>query len=127
MMIPKNLYYTKEHEWVKVTDEGLVVGITHYAQEQLGDIVYVELPEVGSEFNAQDAASVVESVKTASDIYMPVKGVIKAVNRELEDRPELINEDCYTNYIFIIDAEDADLSGLLSADEYAEYLKELGE
>ncbi|NLY97747.1 MAG: glycine cleavage system protein GcvH [Clostridiaceae bacterium] len=126
-MIPKNLYYTKEHEWVKVTDEGLVVGITHYAQEQLGDIVYVELPEVGSEFNAQDAASVVESVKTASDIYMPVKGVIKAVNRELEDRPELINEDCYTNYIFIIDAEDADLSGLLSADEYAEYLKELGE
>jgi glycine cleavage system H protein len=126
-MIPKNLYYTKEHEWVKVTDEGLVVGITHYAQEQLGDIVYVELPEVGSEFNAQDAASVVESVKTASDIYMPVKGVIKAVNRELEDRPELINEDCYTNYIFIIDAEDADLSGLLNADEYAEYLKELGE
>ncbi|HBN83673.1 MAG TPA: glycine cleavage system protein GcvH [Clostridiales bacterium] len=124
-MIPKHLYYTKEHEWIKVTDEGLYVGITHYAQDQLGDIVYVELPEVGDEFEASEAVSVVESVKTASDIYMPVKGSVKAVNHALENQPELINSDCYTNYIFVIQQEDNDLEGLLSADEYTKYIEEL--
>lgn len=124
-MIPKNLYYTKEHEWVKVTEEGLYVGITHYAQDQLGDIVYVELPEPGNEFNASDAVSVVESVKTASDIYMPVSGTIKEVNHDLENQPELINTDCYANYIFVIQTENADLKGLLSAEEYEKFIEEL--
>lgn len=124
-MIPKDLYYTKEHEWIKVTGDGLYVGITHYAQEQLGDIVYVELPEVGDEFKASESVSVVESVKTASDIYMPVDGTIKAVNQALEDQPELINQDCYTNYIFLIQATDAGLEGLLKAEEYAKHIEEL--
>lgn len=124
-MIPKHLYYTKEHEWVKVTDEGLYVGITHYAQDQLGDIVYVELPEEGVEFEVSDAVSVVESVKTASDIYMPVKGSIKMVNHDLEDQPELINADCYVNYIFVIQQADNNFKELLSADEYEKYIEEL--
>jgi len=118
-MIPKELYYTKDHEWVKVADEGLYVGITHYAQEQLGDIVYVELPEIGDSFDAGATICVVESVKTASDIYAPVAGIIKSINDALEDEPELINVDCYQNYIFVLDSPSPDLSRLLDAEAYA--------
>ncbi len=124
-MVPKHLFYTKDHEWIKVTDQGLYVGITHYAQEQLGDIVYVELPEPSAYFKAHETVVVIESVKTASDIYMPVAGSIFGVNSALEDEPELINQDCYENYIFLVKADDVDLTGLLSADDYTKYIEEL--
>ncbi len=94
--IPANLKYTKEHEWVLTKEDGYFsIGITDYAQQQLGDIVYVGLPEVGSTLNQGDAVAVVESVKAASDIYMPITGSIVAINQELQDNPALINESPY--------------------------------
>ncbi|MDK2823946.1 MAG: glycine cleavage system protein [Clostridia bacterium] len=92
-MYPKNLKYTKEHEWVNL--ETKKIGITHYAQEALGDVVFVELPEIGVEFEAGDSIGVVESVKAVSDIYSPVSGKVVAVNEDLLDSPELINQDPY--------------------------------
>ncbi|MDN5322288.1 MAG: glycine cleavage system protein [Clostridia bacterium] len=92
-MYPKNLKYTKEHEWVNL--ETKKIGITHYAQEALGDVVFVELPEIGVEFEAGDSIGVVESVKAVSDIYSPVSGKVVAVNEDLLDSPELINRDPY--------------------------------
>lgn len=92
-MYPENLKYTKEHEWVDL--ENKRVGITYYAQEALGDVVFVELPEVGAELEVGESLGVVESVKAVSDIYAPVSGKVLAVNEELLDSPELINEDPY--------------------------------
>ena len=94
--IPANLKYTKEHEWVLTKEDGyFAIGITDYAQQQLGDIVYVGLPEVSSTLNQGDAVAVVESVKAASDIYMPITGSIVAINQELQANPALINESPY--------------------------------
>ena len=94
-MYPDDLRYSKEHEWVRLDGDEATVGITDYAQEELGDIVYVELPEEGEEFKLSDSFAIVESVKAASDVYSPLSGEVVAVNTELVDKPELVNEDPY--------------------------------
>jgi len=119
--IIKGLYYTTTHEWIKVEDGFGFVGITDYAQESLGEIVFVELPEEDDQVDAGGELSAIESVKAASDILSPVTGTIVLVNDELEDSPELINEDPYENWIVKIELEDkSELNSLLSAEEYKE-------
>jgi len=119
--IIKGLYYTTTHEWIKVEDGFGFVGITDYAQESLGEIVFVELPEEDDQVDAGGELSAIESVKAASDILSPVTGTIVIVNDELEDSPELINEDPYENWIVKIELEDkSELNSLLSAEEYKE-------
>jgi glycine cleavage system H protein len=121
--IPADLKYTKEHEWIKVLDDGTaLVGITDYAQGSLGDVTFVELPEVGAEFGAGDTFGVVESVKAASDLFMPLAGTIEAVNEELESAPELVNGAPYTDawIIKIRMTDPAELEGLLDAAAYGE-------
>jgi len=102
-MIPENLKYTKTHEWVKIEDGKVKMGITYHAQEQLHDIVYVELPEVGTEINKGDPLGVIESVKAASDIYSPVSGKVIAVNQNVIDQPEVLNQDPYENWLVEIE------------------------
>jgi len=106
--VPDELKYTSSHEWVQKTDNGTYrIGITEHAQEQLGDIVFVELPEMDASYAEGDEAGVVESVKTASDIYAPIAGTVVAVNEALEEKPELINESPYDDgWIFEMNAED---------------------
>ena len=121
--IPGDLKFQKTHEWVRVEQDGTVtVGISDHAQGALGDLVYVELPEVGSSVRAGNGVAVVESVKAASDIYAPVSGEITEVNTVLSDKPETINEDAYGDgWIFKLKLDDkSELDGLLKADEYAE-------
>ncbi|MGF6710199.1 glycine cleavage system H protein [Luteibacter sp. W1I16] len=121
--IPGDLKFQKSHEWVRVEQDGTVtVGISDHAQSALGDLVYVELPEVGSEVAAHAGVAVVESVKAASDIYAPVSGKVIAVNDALSDKPETINEDAYGDgWIFKLEISDkAELDDLLGPDEYAE-------
>jgi len=118
---PDDLLYATSHEWARKLDDDIVeVGISDYAQESLGDVVYVELPEVGSEVSAKEECCAVESVKAASDIYAPVSGEIVAVNESLDDEPELLNESPYEGgWIFKIKAADlSELDDLLSADAY---------
>jgi glycine cleavage system H protein len=120
---PEDLYYASSHEWVKPGDDGIAtVGISDYAQTELGDVVFVELPESNSQVSARDEISVVESVKTASDIYAPVSGEIIAVNELLNDSPETINSSPYDNgWIFKIRlSNEEELLELLSAEEYKE-------
>src|SRR3990172_3990453 len=95
MKFPDNLKYTKEHEWARLKGKTVTVGITDYAQDQLGDIVFVELPAEGDEVAADETFGVIESVKTVSDLYSPASGEVTAVNNALEDRPELVNQDPY--------------------------------
>jgi glycine cleavage system H protein len=124
--IPGDLRFLKSHEWVRVNDDGTAtVGISEHAQEQLGDLVYVELPEVGSEVEAGAGTAVVESVKAASDIYAPVSGEIVAVNEALSDKPETINEDAFGDgWIFRIRYSDkSQIDDLMSADDYAEMVE----
>ncbi|OYO29239.1 glycine cleavage system protein GcvH [Janthinobacterium sp. PC23-8] len=120
MNIPADLKYTASHEWVRLEADGTVtVGITEYAQDALGDIVFVELPDVGATFTAGDDAAVVESVKAASDIYAPVSGEVTAVNDDVVNAPESINADAYANWMFKIKPADAaSLDGLLDAAAY---------
>ncbi|APG04461.1 glycine cleavage system protein H [Luteibacter rhizovicinus DSM 16549] len=121
--IPGDLKFQKTHEWVRVEQDGTVtVGISDHAQGELGDLVYVELPEVGSSVQAGNGVAVVESVKAASDIYAPVSGEITEVNTVLSDKPETINEDAYGDgWIFKLKLDDkSELDALLTADEYAE-------
>lgn len=118
---PTELKYAKTHEWAKDNGDGTItVGITDHAQDQLGDLVFVELPEVGASFGAGDDCAVVESVKAASDIYSPASGEIVAVNGELEDAPELVNDGPYENgWLFKVKMSDpAELNDLLDADGY---------
>ena len=120
--IPQELKYTKSHEWVRVEDDGsLSVGITEHAQGLLGDMVFVELPDIDDEFEAEQDCAVVESVKAASDIYAPVEGVIIAVNEELEDAPEQINVNAYhEGWLFRLQPSNAsDVDSLMNADDYA--------
>lgn len=121
MNIPADLKYTESHEWVRAeTDGTYTVGITEYAQDALGDIVFVELPKVGKSYSAGDDAAVVESVKAASDIYAPVAGEVVAVNQAVADAPESINADAYSAWLFKLKPSDANsINGLLSADDYA--------
>ncbi len=120
--IPENLKYTRSHEWLEVDEDGTArVGISDHAQELLGDLVYVELPDPGRSFEANEECAVVESVKAASDVYMPVAGEIIEVNEALNDTPELINQDPYgEGWLFTIKIADADsVEALLSAAEYS--------
>ncbi len=124
---PEDLKYTSSHEWVKVEDDGSVtVGISDHAQQALGDIVFVELPELETHVNARDEAAVVESVKAASDIYAPVSGEIIAVNEKLVDAPETVNNDPYDEGWFFRIAvdDDSELEELLDADAYREICDE---
>ena len=120
MNIPANLKYTKSHEWVRVEADGTVtIGITDHAQELLGDLVFVELPEVGKELAAEQEAAVVESVKAASDVYAPIAGVVTAVNTSVPDAPETVNEDAYAAWLFKMKpANAADIDALLYATAY---------
>jgi glycine cleavage system H protein len=120
--IPAELKYSKEHEWLRIDDTGLaVIGVTDHAQELLGDMVYVELPEIGDSVSIGDETGVVESVKAASDIYSPISGEIVEINEELADAPENVNNEPYdSGWLYKISISDeADLDDLLTADEYA--------
>jgi glycine cleavage system H protein len=124
--LPVNLKYATSHEWVSVEEDNLVrVGITDFAQQQLGDLVYLELPELGRKVKAQEQCAVVESVKTASDLFSPVSGEIIDTNQSLTDEPELVNDDPYGTWIFCVKADD--LSGvtqLMDADAYQALIEE---
>ena len=120
MNVPAELKYTKEHEWIRVEGEEAYVGITDYAQSQLGDIVFVEVETEGDELEAGDTFGSIEAVKTVSDLYMPVAGEVLEFNSELEDQPDLVNKDPYGK-VWIIKVkvgDESQLDGLLSADAY---------
>ncbi len=122
--IPSELKYVASHEWIRVEGDGTVtIGVTDHAQDLLGDVVFVELPEVGAEVASGDDAGVVESVKAASDIYAPLSGEVVAVNEELEDSPELVNSDPYGDgWFFRLKlTDDSELADLLDADAYSEH------
>ena len=122
MSVPNDLYYAKTHEWLRIDDSTATVGITDFAQNQLSDITFVELPDVGREVEAGDEVAVVESVKAASDIYAPVAGTIVEVNANLEDSPDMINASPYdAGWLFKIEVrKEEDVDNLMSAEEYAE-------
>ncbi|MEO8748692.1 MAG: glycine cleavage system protein GcvH [Rhodanobacter sp.] len=124
--IPGDLKFLKSHEWARLQDDGLVrVGISDHAQSQLGDLVYVELPEVGAALEAGNGAAVLESVKAASDIYAPVSGEVIEVNELLSEKPELINEDAFgAGWIFVVRPSDrSEFDGLMDVHEYEELLE----
>ena len=126
MNTPNELRYTKEHEWVKVDGNTVVIGITDFAQNELGDIVFVELPEVGDEISLEQPFGSVESVKTVSELYAPVSGKVVEVNDELSDSPELVNESPYES-AWMIKVEltnESELEQLLTAEAYAEQIAE---
>lgn len=120
MDTPRNLKYTNSHEWVRVEGKHVVVGITDFAQDQLSDLTYVELPTIGDSFSGQEEVAVVESVKAASDVYAPISGTITAVNNALLDRPELVNTDPYgEGWLFKMAPDDTtELESLMDADQY---------
>lgn len=120
--VSKGLLYTKEHEWIKIEGNVGVVGIADYAQEHLGDIVYVDLPEAGDEISKGDAFSSVESVKAATDVYLPMSGKIIEVNEALDDEPELLNKDAYANWIVKIELSNpSEASELMNDEAYKEF------
>jgi len=126
--VKEGLYYTKDHEWAQIMEDGTVlVGISDYAQKELGDLAYVELPEVGKEVSKGDVLCEVESVKAVSEVYAPVSGEVIEVNEELEDAPEKINEDPYDAWIAKIKPSnlEEELEDLMTAEKYAEYLESL--
>lgn len=125
--IPGDLKFLRSHEWARIEDNGRVtIGISDHAQGQLGDLVYVELPDIGDHVDQGAACAVVESVKAASDIYSPIAGKVVAVNQALSDKPETINEDAFGDgWIFTIEPDDiAQLEELLTPDEYAALIEE---
>lgn len=125
--IPGDLKFLKSHEWARVEGNGRVtVGISDHAQGLLGDLVYVELPNIGDTLEAGNAAAVVESVKAASDVYSPVSGTVVEINEQLSDKPETINEDAYgEGWLFVLEISDTDqLNELLGPDDYAELLED---
>ena len=126
-MVIEGLFYTKEHEWARIDGDTATIGITYYAQEQLGEITFVELPTIGKEIEQKDELAVVESSKAASDVYSPVKGTITQVNTDLESTPERINEDCYnTGWICTIKITDrSTIDNLMDSKQYGGYLKGL--
>ncbi len=123
--VVKGLFYSKDHEWVKVEGNEAYVGIADYAQHHLGDIVYVELPEVDDEFEREEAFAAVESVKAASDVYLPVGGKVVAINEELVDDPALLNADPYENWMVKIELTDKDeVEELMTSEDYEKFLAE---
>ena len=126
MEVPKELRYSREHEWVAVEDGIATIGITDYAQEQLGDVVYVELPEVGTQTTKDEPFGVVESVKAVSDIYAPVSGTVTEMNGPLADSPETVNEDPYGDaWLIRVEMSDPDeLEDLMTAAQYRKFVEE---
>lgn len=122
MKVLEGLYYSKDHEWVKVEGDKGYVGISDHAQHSLGEIVYVDLPEVGAELTAGDAFGAVESVKAASDLLAPVSGEVVEVNEALGDEPSLVNVNAYENWMLVVSISDkSELEALMTAGEYEEY------
>lgn len=121
MELVKELLYTKDHEWVKVEGDRAYIGVTDYAQEHLGDVVFVELPPVDSEFSREESFAVIESVKAASDVYIPFDSKVIEINEDLVDNPEKINENPYDSWMVLIELKDkSQLNDLLSANDYEE-------
>ena len=127
MEFPAECKYTKEHEWIRVEGDVAEIGITNYAQDSLGDIVFLELPEAGTDVEREDSFGVVESVKAVSDLYAPLSGTIEETNEPLADTPELINEHPYSEgWIIKIKMNDpSELDGLMDAKAYEDYIKEI--
>ena len=126
MSTPKDLRYSEEHEWVKEEDGKYRIGITHFAQSELGDIVFVELPQVGDQLKSDEPFGSVESVKTVSELYAPLTGKVVEVNENLEDSPELVNESPYEGaWMVVVEIEDkAELDALMTAEQYEEMTAE---
>ncbi len=126
MNLPKELLYSEEHEWVKKEDGNVRIGITDFAQDELGDIVFVELPEVGDEIEADEPFGSVESVKTVSELYAPISGKVVEINEELEDSPEFVNESPYEKaWMIVVEPTNAsELDELMSSDAYKEMVDE---
>ncbi|MDO5716166.1 MAG: glycine cleavage system protein GcvH [Tissierellia bacterium] len=125
MEIKKDLFYTKDHEWIKVEGEFAYVGLCDYAQSHLGEIVYVELPAEGDAFDAADALAAIESTKAASDLFIPVAGEVVEVNEELEDSPQLLNEKPFETWVAKIKMEDPEqVKELMDAEAYEKFLAE---
>ncbi|MGM0396282.1 MAG: glycine cleavage system protein GcvH [Bacillota bacterium] len=125
MKVEKGLFYTKDHEWVKVDGEEAFIGISDYAQHHLGDIVYVELPDVDDEFEKGEDFAAVESVKAASDVFMPIGGKVVAINEELMDDPALLNTDAFANWLVKVEITDkAELEELMNDEDYEKFLAE---
>ncbi len=124
--IPENLKYAETHEWSKLENDDIVrIGITDFAQEELGDLVYIELPEIGKRFDAGEQCAVVESVKTASDLFSPVTGIVVAINESVTDAPEKVNDAPFDTWLFCIKADDiAELDTLKDADAYQKMIEE---
>ena len=120
MDLPDNILYTKEHEWVRIEGNSVVIGITDYAQSELGDIVFIEFPEKEEEFSQNEPFGTIEAVKTVSDLFMPVSGSILEINDKLEDQPELINSDSYGDgwIVKVKPRAQNELDTLLSAEDY---------
>lgn len=129
MEFPEDLKYSKEHEWVLVDGDVVTVGITDFAQDQLGDIVFVELPSIGDKVSKDEAFGVVESVKAVNDVYAPLSGTVVEVNDDLPDSPEMINEDCYGDgwMVKIRLSDPAELEALMDAAGYEKHTAEAGE
>ena len=119
---PSDRQYLESHEWALETDDGVRVGISDFAQDELGDVVFVELPDVGDELTQESAFGVIESIKAVSDLYAPVSGTVTAINEDLFDAPELVNEDPFGDgWMLEIEADDeSELEALLSAEEYGD-------
>lgn len=126
-MYPEDYYYSKDHEWIKVENGEAVVGITDFAQKQLGDVVYVELPEVGAIFEFHQSLGVIESVKAVSDIYSPISGEVVAINEELDGSPEVVNEDPHGKgwIVRLKLGDETEIEKLMSANEYEKFLEGL--
>jgi glycine cleavage system H protein len=126
-MIAEGLLYTKDHEWAKIEGNTATVGITDYAQQMLGELTFVELPAIGKEFRSHDEMAVVESSKSAGDVYSPVTGTVSEVNPKLASNPELINDDCYgAGWLCKLTITDTkSIENLMNAKQYEEYLKGL--
>lgn len=126
MSTPKELRYSEEHEWVKTEGDKVRIGITDFAQSELGDIVFVELPEVGDEIKADEPFGSVESVKTVSELYAPITGKVVEVNEDLEDSPEFVNESPYEKaWMIIVEPSDAsEIENLMTAEQYEDMIKE---
>jgi len=127
MNIPDNLKYTKDHEWIKIDGDSVTIGITDFAQGELGDIVYVEIETKGEEIAQGEVFGTVEAVKTVSDLFMPITGTVEEVNPDLEDNPEIVNEDAYGKGWMIkvkFSGEDTEIADLLEAKAYQELIGE---
>jgi glycine cleavage system H protein len=126
MSTPKELRYSEEHEWVKVDGNKVTIGITDFAQSELGDIVFVELPEVGDDIEADEPFGSVESVKTVSELYAPVSGKVLEINEDLEDSPEFVNESAYEKaWMIVVELSDAsEIDKLMTAEAYEEMISE---